>query len=142
MTRSQLLTLTIITTLTLTLAACSPQEDAPSEAATESTAVESTKTVDTTMPEEASPAGSVQLYTLAEVSQHAAPPDDCWIVLEGKVYNVSGFADKHPGSEAVYQGCGKDATTLFETRPMGSSTPHSDKARSFLPNFYIGDLAN
>jgi len=22
--------------------------------------------------------------------------DDCWIVLHGKVYNVSGFIDEHP----------------------------------------------
>lgn len=79
-------------------------------------------------------------YTLAEVAAHNIP-QDCWLVLNGKVYNVSGFGDtQHPGRQAVYQGCGKDATSLFETRPMGSNTPHSDRARDLLPNFYIGDL--
>lgn len=79
-------------------------------------------------------------YSLAEVAAHSTP-QDCWLAISGKVYNVSGFGDtQHPGRQAVYQGCGKDATTLYETRPMGSGTPHSDRARSLLPNFYIGDL--
>lgn len=78
-------------------------------------------------------------YTLADVAQHATP-QDCWLTIEGKVYNVTGFAERHPGGQAVYQGCGRDATELFNTRPMGSRTPHSAQARSFLPSFYIGDL--
>ena len=83
---------------------------------------------------------SAKFYTLAEIATHKTP-SDCWLAINDKVYDVSGFAPKHPGEEAVYQGCGKDATTLFETRPMGSKTPHSDKARSFLPNFEIGSLS-
>lgn len=79
-------------------------------------------------------------YTLSDVAAHATP-QDCWIAISGKVYNVSGFGDsQHPGRQAVYQGCGKDATRLFETRPTGSNTPHSDRARNLLPNFYVGDL--
>lgn len=83
---------------------------------------------------------TTNFYTLADVAAHASAPDDCWLVIDGKVYDVSGFGEKHGGGEAIYQGCGQDATTLFETRPMGSKTPHSDKARSFLPNFLIGEL--
>lgn len=83
---------------------------------------------------------AIPSYTLTDVSQHTIPTD-CWLILEDKIYNVSNFAEKHPGGEAVYRGCGQDATTLFETRPMGSGTPHSDKARSLLPNFFIGNLA-
>jgi len=79
-------------------------------------------------------------YTMAEVAAHATP-SDCWLTIHEKVYDVSGFGAKHGGGEAIYEGCGKNATELFETRPMGSSTPHSDNARSFLPNFYIGELA-
>lgn len=82
------------------------------------------------------------VYTLAQIAEHATSTD-CWLAIEGKVYNVTPFiaSAKHPGGAAILQGCGKDATTLFNTRPMGSGTPHSDKARSFLPNFYIGKLA-
>ena len=78
---------------------------------------------------------------MIEVSAHATP-DDCWFVIAGTVYDVTGFGAKHGGGDAVYEGCGKDATALFETRPMGSGTPHSEKARGFLPNFAIGKLAS
>lgn len=89
-----------------------------------------------------SPAASIQIYTLQDVTQHANPPNDCWLVIHDKVYDVSGFGEAgHPGKTAIYQGCGKDATTLFETRPMGSGTPHSDKARGMMDRFYIGDLS-
>ena len=78
--------------------------------------------------------------TLADVAKHTTN-DDCWLVIHGKVYDVSGFgANGHPGGEAVYEGCGKDATNLFETRPMGSGTPHSDRARVSMVNYEIGIL--
>lgn len=78
-------------------------------------------------------------YTMEEVAMHTTP-EDCWFVINDTVYNVTGFGDKHGGGEAIYEGCGKDATELFETRPMGSGTPHSDKARGFMGNFEIGEL--
>jgi len=80
-------------------------------------------------------------YTLSEVAQHGKS-DDCWLAIEGKVYDVTTFIDggKHPGGEAILEGCGKDATVLFNTRPMGSKTPHSDKARELIKNFEIGRL--
>lgn len=64
---------------------------------------------------------------------------DCWLLISDKVYNVSEFS-AHPGGEAILQGCGKDATELFETRPMGSKKPHSEKARELREKYYIGDL--
>ncbi len=83
-----------------------------------------------------------EVYTLDQVAAHNTAPGDCWLVIEGNVYNVSNFAQSgHPGGEAVYQGCGTDATQLFNFRPMGSGTPHSDQARSFLPNFLIGTIS-
>lgn len=78
-------------------------------------------------------------YAMEEVAMHSTK-DDCWFVIDGIVYNVSGFGERHGGGEAVYEGCGKDATELFETRPMGSGTPHSDRARGFMGNFEIGEL--
>lgn len=97
-----------------------------------------------TLPEEEtnkSGSESVSNYYLEEVSKHDSS-EDCWLAIEGKVYDVSPYiADKkHPGGKAILEGCGKEATELFNTRPMGSGTPHSDRARSGLENFYIGDL--
>jgi len=84
----------------------------------------------------------LKIYTLKQVAKHRTAKN-CWLVIDKKVYDVSKFiaSQKHPGGAAILKGCGKDATKLFNTRPMGSKTPHSDKARSFLPNFLIGQLA-
>jgi len=79
------------------------------------------------------------LITREELQNHNTK-EDCWLLIDGKVYNVSNF-DKHPGGEAVYEGCGTDSTDLFETRPMGSGTPHSEKARGYMVNYYIGDIS-
>ncbi len=98
----------------------------------------------TTPPPTATSTGGLsegKSFTLAEVAQHPTE-DNCWFAIEGKVYDVTKFIEggKHPGGAAIIQGCGQDATELFNTRPMGSRTPHSDRARSFLPQFYIGEL--
>ena len=92
-----------------------------------------------TSPEPESKGGS-KTYTVEEVSSHSSE-NDCWIVIHGKVYDVTSFISQHPGGNAILQGCGKDATELFETRPMGSGTPHSEDAREKLPYYYIGELS-
>lgn len=78
--------------------------------------------------------------TMAEVAAHATP-EDCWIVIRGTVYDVSGFGAKHPGGDSVYRDCGKDATVNFDTRPNGPGTPHPEKANELLPEFAIGVIA-
>lgn len=80
-----------------------------------------------------------ETYTMEEIAKHNQS-GDCWLLINDKVYDVSKFESSHPGGEAILQGCGKDATELYDTRPMGSGTPHSDQARDNLNNFYIGDL--
>lgn len=83
---------------------------------------------------------NLKLITLEEVAQHNNA-DDCWTVIHGEVFDITKAIGRHPGGEAILQGCGIDATELFETRPMGSGTPHSEMARENLDNFYLGDLA-
>ncbi len=125
--------LAIIASSGLILAGCSllPQAAAPSPQPTVETSMEASPTTETTME---------LSYTLADIAKHTTP-EDCWMAIEGKVYDVSNFGDTHPGGDTIYTGCGIDATELFNTRPMGPGTPHSDEARSFLPNFEIGILA-
>lgn len=79
------------------------------------------------------------VYSIEEIANHAAE-DNCWFVISGTVYDVSNFAT-HPGEDAIYEGCGTDATHFFENRPMGSGTPHSEEARELLADFEIGVLA-
>lgn len=85
----------------------------------------------------------VKTYTMEEVAAHGLDQDseECWTVIHGKVYDILEFAsNNHPGGELIFQACGIDATKLFETRPMGSKTPHSENARKILEEYYIGDL--
>jgi cytochrome b involved in lipid metabolism len=92
-----------------------------------------------TQPGDGGDTRTVETHTLSQVSQHDQRTD-CWLVIHSKVYDVTSWIPTHPGGEAILEGCGTDATELFETRPMGSGTPHSERARSLLPNYYIGDL--
>ncbi len=51
--------------------------------------------------------------TMQEVECHNTP-DDCWVVLNGKVYDLSIFQEGHPGgSEIITDNAGKDVSNLF-----------------------------
>lgn len=73
------------------------------------------------------------LYPIAEVAKHATK-DDCWLAIEGSVYDVTDYVKNgfHPGGDAIVNGCGKDATQMF--------SKHSEKARKLLQNYAIGSL--
>lgn len=36
------------------------------------------------------------LVSVEEISKHNTP-DDCWIVVDGKVWDITEFAPEHPG---------------------------------------------
>jgi cytochrome b involved in lipid metabolism len=94
----------------------------------------------TSSPTETSPAAEAKSYTLDEVAKHNSE-SDCWLAIEGKVYDVTEFVGRHPGGKAILNGCGKDATTLFNERPTNNKGPHPDQAKAQLPSFEIGTLA-
>merc|ERR1712051_1002205 len=53
-------------------------------------------------------------YTLAEVAKHTTK-SDCWVVVAGRVLNVTNFLSEHPGGElAILTFAGKDATEEFD----------------------------
>ncbi|KIM25165.1 hypothetical protein M408DRAFT_74759 [Serendipita vermifera MAFF 305830] len=59
--------------------------------------------------------------------------ENLWILLSGKVYDVSKFLDEHPGGEEVIVAeAGKDATESFE------DVGHSDEARDLLKGMLVG----
>lgn len=51
--------------------------------------------------------------TLEEVRQHRTA-DDAWMVLHGKVYNITPYLHYHPGgADILMKAAGKDGTSLF-----------------------------
>eukprot|EP00250_Pteridium_aquilinum_P000276 c1030_g1_i1 orf=252-650(-) len=75
-----------------------------------------------------------KLYTLQEVSEHATS-QDCWLIIGGKVYDVTKFLEEHPGGDDVLlSATGKDATDDFE------DVGHSTTARNMLKDYYVGDI--
>ena len=76
---------------------------------------------------------SEQVFTEREVLEHNRE-GDCWLIIEGKVYDVTDFLDDHPGSFVpIVQYAGKDATQVFLKKP------HSAHAKNvMLPKYFKG----
>ncbi|MBI3888715.1 cytochrome b5 domain-containing protein [Candidatus Nomurabacteria bacterium] len=86
-----------------------------------------------------SPASGGSGYTASQVSAHNSQ-GDCWLIISGKVYNVTSFISQHPGGvNAIVSRCGTDATTAYTTNGNGGHA-HSAYAQSLLPTYYVGDL--
>lgn len=78
-------------------------------------------------------------FTMAQVSVHATN-EDCWLAINGRVYNASNISSQHPGGiEAILGFCGKDATTAFMNKG-NQGQPHSQEAMKALEGLYIGTL--
>lgn len=45
---------------------------------------------------ETEPVKPTKLYTVKDLKEHTTE-DDCWIAINGKVYDVTHFLDEHPG---------------------------------------------
>ncbi|VVA92513.1 unnamed protein product [Arabis nemorensis] len=75
-----------------------------------------------------------KLYSMEEAATHNKQ-DDCWVVIDGKVYDVTSYMDDHPGGDDVLLAAtGKDATDDFE------DAGHSKSARKLLDKYFIGEL--
>ncbi|KAK5216069.1 hypothetical protein LTR99_001753 [Exophiala xenobiotica] len=72
--------------------------------------------------------------TYRDVAAHTGR-HDLYVIIHGKVLDLSNFVDEHPGGEEVLvdQG-GKDATEAFE------DVSHSEEARRILDKLVIGIL--
>jgi cytochrome b involved in lipid metabolism len=53
------------------------------------------------------------IYTLEEIAKHNKA-ESCWVVISGKVYDVTNFLSGHPGGMILLKVGGKDATKQFE----------------------------
>ena len=56
----------------------------------------------------------LQRYRWSDIKPHKAPYDG-WVVLRGKVYNLSPYLPYHPGGESILRKVlGKDITALYD----------------------------
>jgi len=79
-------------------------------------------------------AGAVTL-TAAEIGKHNTK-GDCWSLIRGKVYNLTGYVQKHPGGQTVISAiCGKDGTASFSNQHGSSGKPNN-----VLNGLLIGNL--
>jgi cytochrome b involved in lipid metabolism len=79
-----------------------------------------------------------RLVSLDELARHSGATD-CWMAIEGGVYDFTDYISVHPTAPAVLtQWCGKQATEAFNTKGYGS--PHSPAARAMLPKYLVGKL--
>jgi cytochrome b involved in lipid metabolism len=78
-------------------------------------------------------ARSDRRFSLQEVAKHNTR-DDCWIIIHGNVYDVTGYLKEHPGgADSILVHAGGDATVEFESI-------HSDDAQQMKEMVCIGIL--
>lgn len=84
------------------------------------------------------PVQTTQRLTSNLVSSHNTA-NDCWIIVQNKVYSVSSYLTQHPGgADRIIPYCGQEATQAFVTR--GGSGSHSQNAYDILGAYYVGEL--
>ncbi|XP_057453652.1 cytochrome b5 [Lotus japonicus] len=79
-------------------------------------------------------ASDPKVHLFEDVVKHSEIKD-CWLIIDGKVYDVTPFMEDHPGGdEVLLSATGKDATNDFE------DVGHSDSARDMMEKYYIGEI--
>ncbi|PNH05652.1 Cytochrome b5 [Tetrabaena socialis] len=73
-----------------------------------------------------------KVFSLADLKAHQTDKS-CWLVVHGKVYDVTDFLEEHPGGyDIIITSTGKDATQDFE------EIGHSKSAKKLLEKYLIG----
>lgn len=74
------------------------------------------------------------MITAEEIGKHNTK-ESCWVVVHGKVYDVTHFVDQHPGGAAIIlKYAGKDATKAFDpVHPPDTLDKYLDK------KYHLGD---
>lgn len=82
-----------------------------------------------------------KVLSMDEIAKHNNA-SSCWLLIEGKVYDVTSYIYQHPGNaDTIIPTCGTDATQMYNTKGRTTNQkPHSQNANELLKAFYIGDL--
>lgn len=88
------------------------------------------------------PGGSNLTITSSVVALHNTA-QNCWLIISGKVYDVTKFIYQHPGgAQAIIKYCGQDGTVGFQTKDKGSPKDHSNDAYNMLNSYFVGNLGS
>jgi fatty acid desaturase len=72
-------------------------------------------------------------FTWPEISRHNKKAD-CWIVIDGNVYDVTSWIDRHPGGNVISSLAGEDVSALFHSS-------HFRDVGHVMRRFHIGAVA-
>lgn len=82
----------------------------------------------------------IETLTIETVAGHNSA-SDCWMIIEGKVYDFTEYFTLHPGgAEAVLEYCGADGSEAYRTKDYADPKNHSEYANSLLQNYFLGNL--
>ncbi len=75
-------------------------------------------------------------YTVDEIKTHNTK-ESLWLIVEGKVYDVTKYVDDHPGGDDIMleNSSGKDATEAYE------DADHGKRAKKMMEDYLIGTVA-
>jgi len=83
-------------------------------------------------------ASELKSYTKDQVQTHNTE-NDCWIIFNDGVYDVTKFMKKHPGGKDILlKFGGKDGTKAFNSK--GNGKGHIAMALNFRESLKIGTL--
>ena len=78
--------------------------------------------------------GGKKVFTMNEVKKHNKKKD-AWIVIHGKVYDITKWIPMHPGGPIIEKYMGKDGTVAF------TNVGHpSYVLKNVIKPYYIGEL--
>jgi predicted heme/steroid binding protein len=87
--------------------------------------------------QEPSPAPSPPADKFSELGNHNNP-SDCWIAINGNIYDVTSYFGSHPGGDGMLgKYCGQDASSGFATKDKSPGQDHSAGAYSMLQPYLI-----
>lgn len=73
----------------------------------------------------------LKTFSYSEIEKHNNG-EDCWLIVDGKVYDVTPYVENHPGGDAIFKRAGKDNTQGFH------GPQHPDHAKDRIQEFLIG----
>lgn len=118
-------------------------ENTTEQQTTTNTVQNSIETTETILPTPTPPTNTASdrmTLTVDEVRNHSSE-SDCWLIINGAVYNVTSYIPIHPGgAQEISSLCGQDATTAFATQ--GGEGQLSNDADSDLTSLIIGKLGD